>query len=63
MERRYASIPAVCGEAMDVPEMVLTAVGLPAQVDLMLRPTKLLGQTVAGTTINIPGANTSTQLP
>jgi hypothetical protein len=38
MERRYARRPAVCGEAMDVPEMVLTAVELPVQVDLMLRP-------------------------
>jgi hypothetical protein len=38
MERRYARRPAVCGEAMDVPEMVLTAVGVPVHVDLMFKP-------------------------
>lgn len=46
-ERRYASMPAVWGEAMEVPEIVLVAVGLPVQVDLMFKP----------------GANTSTHLP
>jgi hypothetical protein len=45
--RYSAATPAACGDAIDVPEMVLVAVLEVYQADVML----------------LPGANTSTQLP
>lgn len=38
MEMRYASIPAVCGHAIEVPESVVVALSLPTYVDKMFKP-------------------------
>ena len=37
-ESMYASRPAMCGEAIEVPEMVLVAYLLPIQVERMFKP-------------------------
>ena len=38
MERRYARRPAVWGDAMEVPDMVVVAVVLPMYVERMFKP-------------------------
>ena len=41
-ESKYASIPATCGDAMDVPDIVIVAVLLSLYVDLMFKPERTI---------------------
>lgn len=65
MERRYARRPAVWGEAIEVPEMVLVAWSPPVQVDKMFKPKnqKISECSEVESEKYIPGAKTSVHLP